>query len=307
MATKRTIPKNFLAKAKPRLSIDQSIQDRIASAALIQLKSILDQRVMFLSSRSGDSLHQMRVAIRRLRTVLHVLGMISTEEQHSQFDDELRNLARVLGQGRDQDVFLNMLQKIPSTFHHDLDMQERAVYNIISIRDRFYLQIDVALHSSETDNFLKKMVDIFQARKFELDSQWHSVADLDARLLDTIHKKVMKRGRRLSDQNLVQRHRFRLSLKRLRYAIEFMSLEHAASLKGRAFKKVVDRLLNLLGSANDAFTASRIARESLGHEDGQIHLMAGMIAGWHGGRVHDSERDLIKTWAKFKSMSVFWH
>lgn len=307
MAMKRLVPKNILSKAHPRLSAEQNLHDRIASAALIQLKSFLNHRSAFVSDRSAESLHQMRVAIRRLRTVIYVLRMVSAAETYGELDDKLRNLARRLGQGRDQDVFLHMLQKIPSIFHYDLDVQERAVYTLLTIRDRHYEQIDLALQSDEIDHVFKQIVEVFRDRKFDFDPPFQKFLDLDARLLDSLHKKVLERGRRLSDQDLVQRHRFRLSLKRLRYALEFLSLAHAVTSQGRAFKKVIDRLLDLLGSANDAFTASRIARESLVHQDGQIHLMAGMVAGWHGGRAHESERELAKTWTGFKSMKAYWH
>lgn len=300
-------PTNSLARSRPRLIADQDLSHRISAAGLISLKSFMAQRTIFISRRNSESVHQMRVAIRRLRTVISILYVATADATYQRHNDALRDFARVLGQGRDQDIFIEMLQQIPSSFHHDLEAQERGVHNIIAVRDKFYLQIDGALQAAKINTLFDNLIKHFQERNFPLQQSFAEAEDPDTAILNSIMTKVVKRGRKLAEQDLAQRHRLRISLKYLRYALEFLALDRATSSRAKPFQKSIERLLGQLGAANDAFTASRIARESLSHKDGNIHLMAGMIVGWHGRAVQDNEEGLLKSWQKFKSLSPYWN
>ena len=297
---------NTLARSRPRLVAEQDIDHRLSAAGLIYLKNFMAQRAVYFSKRSPESVHQMRVAIRRLRTVIAVALFITADESLIPCNSILRNFARVLGRGRDQDIFIGMLQQIPSSFFYDLDAQEIAVYNIISAREKFYLQIDAALQSSETNALFDQLIKYFQLRECRVHASFTESANLDALVLDRFLKAVIKRGRKLSEQDLTQRHQLRISLKKLRYALEFLALDRSRNAYGQAYRKRLERLLAQLGAANDAFTASRIAKDSLAQNNGQINLMAGMITGWHGRAVQDNEETLIKSWKKFKLQPSFW-
>ena len=263
-------------------------------------------RAAFMKKRNAESIHHMRVSIRRLRTVINILHLVTADENFERYNQSLRDLAHILGQGRDQDIFIAMLQQIPSSFHHDLDAQEQAVYAIISIRDKFYLQIDAALQAKKLDLLFDNLITIFQSGKYTFQPSYSAAADIDKMILDHIHKSVLKRGRKLGDQDFSQRHQLRISLKYLRYALEFLAIDRAASTTAKPYRKTIERILSHLGAANDAFTASRIARESLSYKNAQMQLMAGMIAGWSGRAIQDSEAVLLKSWQKFKSLSPYW-
>lgn len=298
-------PSHALVAARPRLIAKRDISHRISAAGLIFLKSLMTQRALYETKKSAETIHQMRVAARKLRTVLSILKALTKDEIFTSYNEAIKKFMHVLGDARDQDIFIAMLQAIPSHFHYDLDVQEKAVYGVIAIRDKFYSAIDETIHNQDVNAVFQKLIDIFQSRSFVPAIEYRDCPDLDAVVLDRLYKKVIKQGRKLALQDLMQRHELRIALKRLRYALEFLALERG-STRRKTFGKALEQLLSHLGAANDSFTASRLARDSLSHGNGEIHIMAGMIAGWHGRAVQDNEADLIRTWQKFKSLLPYW-
>lgn len=301
------IQPNKLARARPRLIVDHDITQRLSAAGLIYLKAFMSQRSAYCARRSAELVHQMRVAIRRLRTVLQVLTLITADDKFASHNHALKKFAHTLGHGRDQDIFIAMLQQIPDSFHHDLDAQERAVHDIIAVRDKCYLQVDAVLQSHEITAGFDQLIHLFQTRDFALQPAFQNSATSDAMVLDQLLRTALKRGRKFSQQDLIQRHRLRISLKKLRYALEFLALDRAQTARARGYQKSIERMMSQLGAANDAFTASRLAKESLDQNNSRIHMMAGMIAGWHGRAVQDNEKALIKTWQSFKSLKPYWN
>lgn len=300
-------PPHPLVLARPRLIAAHDIRRRISSAGLIHLKHFIQQRAIYDAKHSAEAIHQMRVAIRRLRTVIYVTSILTDDKEFPAFNLSLRDIARILGLGRDQDVFIAMLQQIPTSFHHDLNALEHGVYAIVDIRDKAYQQIDAVLHSDEVNRIVDHLAQRFQMRQFQLAQHFSNVDDADSLILNILCRRVMKRGRKLAEQNLSERHHLRIALKILRYGLEFLALDRSDTVKARTYMKLIERLLDYLGAANDAFTASRIATESLSRDNAQIHMMAGMIAGWHGRAVQDNEANLITSWQRFKALSHYWH
>ena len=61
--------------------------------------------------RNGDpdAIHDARVATRRIRAVLEVVG--DDSEHHAEFTQEMRGLGRALGAARDLDVVVELFEK----------------------------------------------------------------------------------------------------------------------------------------------------------------------------------------------------
>jgi triphosphatase len=79
---------------------------RIVGSGLGQLVA----KLPFCSVGDPEPLHQARIAIRRIRSALALFEPCLEPEATARFEDTLRHFGRILGGGRDQDVFVKEIK-----------------------------------------------------------------------------------------------------------------------------------------------------------------------------------------------------
>ena len=216
---------------------------------------------IYLETKSSEALHQARVALRRLRTLLGIHADMLADAEFALLTDGLRLLAADLGAARDIDVLLAATPAGP--LHEALaraaaEAHEATVAMLAGPRAR-HLILDIGawlvcgnwLHDPLTDDLRREAARLSAARTF-----------------DRLRRQVRRRGENLVDLSDEVRHALRKTTKRLRYAIDF----HASLFDGRRerqrrkrFSAVLARLQDRLGTLNDAAVAPAIiARLGLG-------------------------------------------
>ena len=193
----------------------------LVAAALAQMAGNV---VGAIDGRDPEYLHQLRVGIRRLRTVLRVFGARKLERR-------LRKLTRPLGAARDLDVFV-------SRFGKGKALQRSA-----------HLRCREVLESAELRAFL------VDARKARLDVADKPLPEVAAQALDRLHRKALRRARRVDWWEEKQRHSVRIAVRRLRYACDFFAPCFADS---RRYLRGLADLQDMLGELNDIAVARRI-------------------------------------------------
>ncbi|MFC7537784.1 CHAD domain-containing protein [Sphingomonas sp. GCM10030256] len=196
------------------------------------------------------ALHQGRVALRRLRAALSLFRRIVADERFGPLRDELRKLAAALGQARDLDVFWERHgAELPK---HDQDRirqarQEasRVIANAVGSRSERSLMIDLVGWASggQWRDRKKAGQPLLAYAGRQLDRRW---------------RKIRKRGRRIEDLNQAERHRLRIEIKKMRYAVEFLSSLFRQKT-ARSFRNSLVALQELMGDLNDRVAAQRIA------------------------------------------------
>lgn len=220
-----------------------------------------------------EKLHDMRVAVRRMRTAAKIFGRFLDPDEFLPFVRELRTLGRCLGPVRDMDVILDHARG----FHEKIPMRER-------------LDFENLLTTWEEDRakLRGRLLDYLGSsayRKFKSDfSQF--LANASAGVLPVVTKKGRVRPSLLShegpvvlferlaavrayegwidgeDVPLRRYHRLRIDVKRIRYTLEFLSdvIGPEAVPLIAAFKAVQDHL----GEMREAWmTADLIERDFL--------------------------------------------
>jgi CHAD domain-containing protein len=123
------------------------------------------------------------------------------------------------------------------------------------------------------------------------------------------HRKAMKRGRSFAKLSIDDRHRFRIGLKKLRYAADsFRSLYRSKATAD--YIKRLARLQDLLGHLTDLVIARRL-RDELPHgaDAGTattIVCASGVLIGWHARSIAGLEPRLRKQRKAFKAAQPFW-
>ena len=218
----------------PALGGRPSVRPAVAalfSAALAQVE--INARGV---ARSADPefLHQLRVGLRRLRTVQRAFGIPGAKRR-------LRKFKPALAAARDWDVFYGWLQNARvSPELKSLARRKRAAAR---------RQAQHVLSSRAFDQFLRR------ARRCVHETQASPLKALEA-----FHRKALKKARRIDWHDEKRRHALRIRLRRLRYACEFFA-PFFPRTQYAAYLKRVKALQDLLGELNDIAVARRLLKE----------------------------------------------
>ena len=203
-----------------------------------------------------EYVHQMRVALRRLKTLLKTFPRWADETWERAMVPDLDWLGGLLGRARDLDVFVDAT--LPALAQADIDasawvpLQARAAAS----RDDARAQVRAALRTRRYAALSLAWLQWLAARRFSVGP----AAMAHKPLVGYAVKRVRKHYRRLiakpalTSLTPAERHRRRIDAKRLRYTLEFF--ESLASRKTRReVAKQLGRIQSVLGDGSDATAA----------------------------------------------------
>ncbi|TBN42636.1 inorganic triphosphatase [Paracoccus subflavus] len=212
---------------------------------------------LLLATRSPESLHQARVALRRLRSALAIFQPM-LGDHGAALREELRWLAGELGDARDLDV---LLVRSP-----DGALRDR----LRTARAKAYDRMTTALLSGRTRGLMLDLAEWiamgdWQSDPATADARGMSAHNFAAKALSRFRRKVKAGGRNLAALNDEARHDLRKDAKKLRYAADFFEPlfqdDHRKAHKrfGAALSDFQDRM----GALND-LAAAPLVLERLG-------------------------------------------
>jgi len=225
-------------------------------------------------SDAPEFIHQARVAIRRLRSAICVWKPLLPADFVARFDPYWRALATTLGDARNWDVFLGeTLPPLAEAFpaHAAIARLSRHAQRQ-SARSRKNAR--TALQSTDYARLLLKFTAAVLALP-EIDAS--PLKAFARRCLNKRVKRVAALAAEAQGAGAAARHRLRVALKRLRYALEFF----AQLFPGRRLQDyhlAASRLQDLLGRMNDIEVASQYTGVALPGNQGEL------VRGWLGGR-----------------------
>ncbi|UQV45235.1 CYTH and CHAD domain-containing protein [Janthinobacterium lividum] len=257
-----------------------------------------------------ESVHQMRVGLRRLRSAL---GMFkSLLALPDDLKSELGWLGGALGEARDWDVLAgNTLAQLDGEAATDAAALSEAAYAQARIK---HVQAAQAVTSARYTACMLGLQRWLQARAWRDSCSVRQVRRLDASIcpfaratLRKDQRRLVKRGKRLLHATPQQRHRVRIAAKKTRYATEFF----ASLFVARAVQPYVGRLSALqdeLGWLNDVQVADRLlqqlpdAQADQSAQDG-LRQHAAFVRGYLAARAQAQGSDgrMHKAWRRFKA------
>jgi len=217
----------------------------------------------------GEALHQMRVALRRLRAAISAFSNVVADSDWQSIKSGLRWITGALGPARDLDVFVAEVlvplcaqnPKKPGVIGICRDFQRRrtrafkeATETIQSARYR-RLVLN-ALEWIEVGPWTKSNDDLLRLRR-EQPVRVHAVDELARR-----HRKLRRKGRTLKELTPLERHTLRIAGKKFRYAAEFFADVFPGKTNARRCKdslSALKGLQNALGGLNDVAVREELA------------------------------------------------
>lgn len=239
---------------------------------------------LVVAHRDAGALHQSRVAMRRLRAAFSLFRPAVRDERFAGIREELRWFTGQLGEARNLDVFLQNHPDSPQLDH----FRER--------REASYSAVIEVLESHRFRDLMLALVEWAETGNWR--SSKRAAAPLQpfaVRRIDKLWAEVSAGEQGLAAMDEESRHRLRIAIKKLRYALEFTaSLHGSEATRRKAFAAQIERLQELLGFLNDMATARQLRGETGADEAAVSEAQAAHL------------KDAAKAFRKLRKASGYW-
>lgn len=261
------------------------------------------------AGETPEPVHQMRVAIRRLRSALSVFRKAAGCPELDRLGPELRELAARAGAARDWDVFLDgtgasVLAALP---------EDRRMASLLAAarrkREAAYAALRAELASPGVRTLGLDLACAAALRPWESapEPERQETLRQDARayaaqVLDRRMKRAAARAAGMAELPIEALHELRKECKRLRYAAECFAPLFPGQDARRFFKRLA-RLQEALGRLNDGAVAAALAAELGPAGRG---FAGGAVIGFVAARAGDAREEIRREWKRLRRADAFW-
>lgn len=267
--------------------------------------------VLYGTPKMPDDLHQMRVALRRLRSAFSLFRKILGGENSDVLMSELSWLNEALGEALDLDVFVT--QTTPTIIkqfkNHTglLKLEQKAQL----AKDEAHIRVQETLLSQRYQVFLLMLAAWLENEGWCRNVHIHNskevkIFDMANAMLNKRYKQLWQRGKGITLTHAEGRHATRISAKKLRYVAEFFATLYS-SKKSTAFIWNLSQLQDCLGVLNDITVTEKLVQKLKStRPDHNIDEAVYIIAGWSACNVTNSLKHLEELWHAFTCQKKFW-
>ena len=253
-----------------------------------------------------EGVHQMRVALRRLRSCLSLYKALIPADCYADLRTELKWITEVLGVARDWDVFELNLQQLQNHAVDILPLSELQRH-VKGLQEKAYVDVREALQSPRYSRLLLSM------GQWLTEKTWRSEAtslkklkqpakQFASQLLQRRYEKILRLGECLFELPPEERHELRIEVKKLSYGCRFFSSFYPKKIT-QSFLKAMANLQEDLGVLNDIAVSNRLMDAA--------HLSADAPArhflnGWYASELQQHMAHLRSSWDGFVAQKRFW-
>jgi CHAD domain-containing protein len=257
------------AKVDVPLAYDQRA-DAAAVAVLRRLMAvIMDNEEGALSGEDSEYLHQLRIAVRRSRTVQRQLKDVFPPQELPGFRSEFRWLQQATGDARDLDVYVEDLgvlrEMLPGAMRSDLDP---LVPVLAHSRLAAHAEMARALRSVRAANLLEDWEHLLETMversAHDRPAAARPIGQVAGKRIRKVYKRIVAMGRAIEPSSPAEDyHELRKQGKELRYLLELFAVklfdEEAVTSLVRSLKGLQD----LLGRHQDREVQIAMLRASV--------------------------------------------
>ena len=252
-----------------------------------------------------DSVHQMRVTTRRLRSTFQSFGTVLRAADTGHVGNELRWLSHVLGDARDSEVLAGHIQDNMNHVPPELLMgpvKARLREHFAPLAARTRKAVLEALDSERYFTLLNELDQILASPPLGPDATLPAKKGL-ARPVARTYRQTNRRMDRAGQADAgeatnIALHGARRAAKRARYAAEVVSPAYGGP--ARRFAKQMQKVQTSLGDHQDAVMARNTIREIgvRAHLEGENAFTFGLLYEHNTGAARDAERRAWKDWKR---------
>jgi len=292
-------------KLKPSTKANNAFKKIICNC----INHLQKSQEMVLYGTDVEGVHQMRVALRRLRSAFSMFRKLFHSESPDVLKSELDWLNSILGEARDLDVFIT--QTLPAIMaqieshtgllelHEKAELKKAHSYKIVRealLSQRYQCFLLTLGAWLESEHWCKSTHDFKEVKVFEISNN----------ILQKRHRQLGQSGKGITGMNAEERHATRITAKKLRYAAEFFASLYS-SRKTTAFIRGLSQLQDCLGVLNDINTTEKLMQQLIGSRPNRnIGEAKYICAGWNAHHATSNLEHLEEIWRTFTSLKKFW-
>lgn len=285
----------------------------VLGASLTQIAARLAElQPALIDYRRPEGVHQMRVALRRLRAIERIFRRYVRSDEISRLAARAKLLASAMGPARDWDVFLE--ETLPAAQQGAYAPEGlRALKARAEVARAAAWQDAVAAVSGP--EFAGFLIDVMAAgtlmawREDGKKALSLPVREFAPKALDRALKKARQTAKQaIGAHELAARHPLRIALKKLRYPIQLFRGIYPKTHR-KEYMAALSTLQDAFGAVNDAVVAQGLAdRAAKSEGEGGEGLMraAGFISGYKAAEAREAAKKIDAAWDAFEKMMPFW-
>ena len=232
-----------------------------------------------MASPHPEFIHQMRVAMRRLRSAMRLFAPVLNDRRIAETSTSLGKFAAALGATRDWDVLIaEFLSPVADALPEDPQL-DRLVASAAAHRAHAYEHAVAELRRAPYGRLMIDLLDLFH---WPATASAVPISEFAENRLLALNRRLRKAAKRAHDLDISALHRLRIAVKRLRYALEFFAPIYPTKTVRRDLRKLI-RLQDDLGLINDVANAGpRLAL--CANEHPALHEAVAKVGAWYGPR-----------------------
>lgn len=295
-----------------KLHAGMSIADACSAVASGCIAHFETNQVGMLQCPDTEFVHQMRVALRRLRSALATFRDAIPSHAWEAHLADMRWLGRSLGPARDWDVFMtDRWRGMKRDFKHEPGIKAIET-RCVEVRAKALVRARRAVHSMRCQRFLLTFRATLASRTWtarlteaEREGVRQDVVPYAASVLERRYDVVRRRGRNIARLHDADLHRLRIAVKKLRYASEFFGMLFDAD-RFEIFRTASTDMQDVLGRINDTATANGLLASIIAPDERDLMVPRALLLGWNRHEAHRLKTALSAAWQQFRSVPPFW-
>ncbi|MEE9587944.1 MAG: CHAD domain-containing protein [Hyphomicrobiaceae bacterium] len=296
----------------PALQKSHTIAKAFERSFRVAAQQVLGNWPVVLESNDPEGVHQFRIGLRRLRSLLRAYRPYTKSLSAQQLSDEARDLARLLSDLRDTDVLIkDIVDTAAKIYDHETGFEalrdmlisrtadDRARARRTLTENRWSsFQIRLAMFAEEPSQLLAE-----KARK----KLKKPIAGHSPKALQRSWDNIVLWGRDIEQLSIKERHEMRKALKTLRYTCEFFAPIYPQKSR-QAFVRQIKLLQDIFGYLNDVAVAERLKDMTAeqANNSPEVQRAVGFLHGWHYAQSHNAWTKARTRWKKLEKFPKFW-
>jgi triphosphatase len=258
--------------------------------------------------------HQLRIGLRRLRSALLIFRPLLDSPAVRQIGSEAQWLGQQVGRLRDLDVIINDIIQKEATAHPEVSGFNMLSEALKKQAEEVRHQLRNLLAGGRVQSFLFDLMKFIETRGWinvqdvgQTSKLAIPIVDLAAIALEKRWNKASSCAKGIQTLSVEERHALRKELKKLRYAVEFLSPLYSAK-KVKPFLANLKNLQDIFGDLNDAAMIKAALIE--GELQLEVQQTTGIAIGWVAGassaRADVHWENAKRLWKNLRKTPKFW-
>lgn len=260
-----------------------------------------------LDGRDPEGVHQVRVALRRLRSALGLFKRHIPASQRTALAQEAKWLLGELGTVRDLDVFINVLAADFTSRAAEDEGFAQLIRTARQRRDAAQAVAADGLSGARARRFAARLDAWLEGRGWRSEKVAADAAHFARHAINRRLRKIKGAAEDIAKLPIPERHELRIAVKKARYSIEFFH-DVLPAKRAQRWTAALKHVQDSLGHMNDLDVAERTIERLVGPASAanrKLVAAARSIRRMHKKAARDAEPDIRKKCKRLARIALF--